>query len=155
MHYGKVDHNLSWILGLIDILILCIDYMSVVVVHVLEQKHRNSQNYDTKNDTHLAFWTCVPDPTPPSGWRDVLVREGPEGFAKAVRNHNELLLTDTTFRDAHQSLLATRVRTHDLLKVSPYVAQNFGGLFSLENWGGERYNKKDCSINWPFWYLQL
>ena len=54
---------------------------------------------------------------PPKGYRDILVSEGPEAFAKAVRNHKGLLLMDTTFRDAHQSLLATRVRTHDLLKV--------------------------------------
>lgn len=54
---------------------------------------------------------------PPRGFRDILLAEGPEGFAKAVRNHKGLLLMDTTFRDAHQSLLATRVRTHDLLKV--------------------------------------
>ena len=49
--------------------------------------------------------------------KDILREEGPEGFAKAVRNHEGLMLMDTTFRDAHQSLLATRVRTHDLLKV--------------------------------------
>lgn len=58
---------------------------------------------------------------PPRGFRDILVAEGPEGFAKAVRNHKGLLLMDTTFRDAHQSLLATRVRTHDLLKVRDLV----------------------------------
>lgn len=45
---------------------------------------------------------------------------------------------DTTFRDAHQSLLATRVRTHDLKKIAPFVAHNFSRLFSIENWGGER-----------------
>jgi pyruvate carboxylase len=43
---------------------------------------------------------------------------------------------DTTFRDAHQSLLATRVRTHDLKKIAPYVAHSFNNLFSIENWGG-------------------
>ncbi len=47
---------------------------------------------------------------------------------------------DTTFRDAHQSLLATRVRTHDLLKISPFVAQKFSGLYSLENWGGATFD---------------
>lgn len=73
---------------------------------------------------------------PPAGFRDILLREGPEGFARAVRNHQGLLLMDTTFRDAHQSLLATRVRTHDLKKISPYVAHNFSNLFSIENWGG-------------------
>lgn len=74
---------------------------------------------------------------PPIGFRDVLLRDGPEGFAKAVRAHQGLLLMDTTFRDAHQSLLATRVRTHDLKKISPFVSHNFNNLFSLENWGGE------------------
>ena len=73
---------------------------------------------------------------PPTGFRDILLREGPEGFARAVRNHEGLLLMDTTFRDAHQSLLATRVRTHDLKKISPYVAHSFNKLFSIENWGG-------------------
>uniref|UniRef100_A0ACB8G8F7 Uncharacterized protein n=1 Tax=Sphaerodactylus townsendi TaxID=933632 RepID=A0ACB8G8F7_9SAUR len=73
---------------------------------------------------------------PPSGFRDILLREGPTGFAKAIRQHKGLLLMDTTFRDAHQSLLATRVRTHDLKKISPFVAHNFSNLFSMENWGG-------------------
>lgn len=47
---------------------------------------------------------------------------------------------DTTFRDAHQSLLATRVRSHDLLKISPYVAHKFNKLYSLENWGGATFD---------------
>lgn len=73
---------------------------------------------------------------PPVGFRDVLLREGPDGFAKAVRAHQGLLLMDTTFRDAHQSLLATRVRTHDLKRIAPFVAHSFSNLFSVENWGG-------------------
>uniref|UniRef100_A0A3Q3CV93 pyruvate carboxylase n=1 Tax=Haplochromis burtoni TaxID=8153 RepID=A0A3Q3CV93_HAPBU len=77
---------------------------------------------------------------PPVGFRDVLLRDGPEGFAKAVRAHKGLLLMDTTFRDAHQSLLATRVRTHDLKKISPFVSHNFSNLFSLENWGGATFD---------------
>ena len=61
---------------------------------------------------------------PPEGnLRSVLVQHGPEAFAKAVRQEKKTLLMDTTFRDAHQSLLATRVRTHDLLKVHQVVAQ--------------------------------
>ena len=76
----------------------------------------------------------------PSGYRDLLLATGPEGLAKAVRQEGKLLLTDTTFRDAHQSLLATRVRTHDLLKISPFVAENFAGLFSLECWGGKHFS---------------
>ncbi|XP_029113495.1 pyruvate carboxylase, mitochondrial isoform X1 [Scleropages formosus] len=82
----------------------------------------------------------IPLGEPPVGFRDVLLREGPEGFARAVRAHRGLLLMDTTFRDAHQSLLATRVRTHDLKKIAPFVAHNFSGLFSLENWGGATFD---------------
>lgn len=87
---------------------------------------------------HFPFFSFTfPPGEPPLGFRDVLLRDGPEGFAKAVRAHQGLLLMDTTFRDAHQSLLATRVRTHDLKKISPFVSHNFNNLFSLENWGGE------------------
>ncbi|XP_028915643.1 LOW QUALITY PROTEIN: pyruvate carboxylase, mitochondrial [Ornithorhynchus anatinus] len=82
----------------------------------------------------------VPIGPPPAGLRDVLLREGPEGFARAVRRHPGLLLMDTTFRDAHQSLLATRVRTHDLKKIAPFVAHNFSSLFSVENWGGATFD---------------
>ncbi|XP_069695215.1 pyruvate carboxylase, mitochondrial-like isoform X2 [Periplaneta americana] len=79
-------------------------------------------------------------PEPPQGFRQILKSKGPEEFAKAVRNHKGLLLMDTTFRDAHQSLLATRVRSHDLLRISPYVAHNFNQLYSLENWGGATFD---------------
>uniref|UniRef100_U5EW27 Pyruvate carboxylase n=1 Tax=Corethrella appendiculata TaxID=1370023 RepID=U5EW27_9DIPT len=77
---------------------------------------------------------------PPTGLRDILKSQGPEAFAKAVRSKKQLLLMDTTFRDAHQSLLATRVRTHDLLKISPYVAHKFNNLYALENWGGATFD---------------
>lgn len=78
---------------------------------------------------------------PPKGLRNVLLEGGPDAFVKAVRNRQQkLLLTDTTFRDAHQSLLATRVRTHDLLKISPFVAHNFSNLYSVENWGGATFD---------------
>lgn len=77
---------------------------------------------------------------PPAGLRDILIAKGPEAFAKEVRSRKNLLLMDTTFRDAHQSLLATRVRTHDLLKISPYVANKFNNLYSLENWGGATFD---------------
>ncbi|KAM4721779.1 pyruvate carboxylase, mitochondrial [Rhinophrynus dorsalis] len=82
----------------------------------------------------------IPMNEPPPGFRDILLREGPEGFAQAIRQHRGLLLMDTTFRDAHQSLLATRVRTHDLKKIAPFVSHNFSNLFSLENWGGATFD---------------
>jgi len=74
---------------------------------------------------------------PPVGLRQVLVKDGPEAFARAVRRTPGCMITDTTSRDAHQSLLATRVRTFDLAKISPFVSQAFPQLFSLENWGGK------------------
>lgn len=77
---------------------------------------------------------------PPKGLRDILKSQGPEAFAKEVRSRKNLLLMDTTFRDAHQSLLATRVRSHDLLKISPYVAHKFNNLYALENWGGATFD---------------
>lgn len=80
------------------------------------------------------------DKKPPAGLRDFLLKEGPVSFAKAIRNHRGCLLTDTTFRDAHQSLLATRVRTYDLAKIAPFVAHSFSGLFSIENFGGATFD---------------
>ena len=66
----------------------------------------------------------------------MLKEKGPEGFAKEIRKHKGTLLMDTTFRDAHQSILSTRMRTHDLLRISPFVARHLNLLFCLENWGG-------------------
>ncbi|XP_064623588.1 pyruvate carboxylase, mitochondrial-like isoform X2 [Lineus longissimus] len=76
----------------------------------------------------------------PKGFKDVLNKNGPKAFAKAVRDHKGLLLMDTTFRDAHQSLLATRVRTKDLMTISPFVANSFRNLYSVENWGGATFD---------------
>ncbi|HEU5469026.1 MAG TPA: pyruvate carboxylase [Actinophytocola sp.] len=78
--------------------------------------------------------------TPPSGSRQRLLSLGPEGFARELREATAVGVTDTTFRDAHQSLLATRVRTRDLVTVAPHVAQTLPGLLSLECWGGATYD---------------
>ncbi|XP_031950723.1 pyruvate carboxylase, mitochondrial [Corvus moneduloides] len=83
---------------------------------------------------------AVPMGDPPEGLRAVLQREGPGGFARALRRHRGLLLTDTTFRDAHQSLLATRVRTRDLARVAPFVAHALSPLCSMETWGGATFD---------------
>lgn len=79
------------------------------------------------------------DPPPP-GSRQRLAELGPEGFAAELRRQSAVAVTDTTFRDAHQSLLATRVRTRDLLAVAPYVARTAPQLLSLECWGGATYD---------------
>ncbi|WP_409434581.1 pyruvate carboxylase [Mycobacterium sp. SMC-14] len=77
---------------------------------------------------------------PPSGSKQRLVELGPEGFAGWLRESPALQVTDTTFRDAHQSLLATRVRTSGLVKVAPYVAHTMPQLLSVECWGGATYD---------------
>jgi len=80
----------------------------------------------------------------PTGWRDIYKTEGASKFSKAIRDHTkstgQVMLTDTTMRDAHQSLLATRVRTHDLKRIAPFVANQFPEFFSLEMWGGATFD---------------
>jgi pyruvate carboxylase len=77
---------------------------------------------------------------PPPGLRNKLLELGPVEFAKWVRKQKKLLMTDTTLRDAHQSLLATRVRTFDLLAPADAIARRMPNLFSLEMWGGATFD---------------
>jgi pyruvate carboxylase len=80
------------------------------------------------------------DAPAPAGSRQRLLELGPAGFAAALRAQTALAVTDTTFRDAHQSLLATRVRTKDLVAVLPHVARLTPELLSVEAWGGATYD---------------
>ena len=80
------------------------------------------------------------DVAPPAGSKQRLVELGPEGFARWLRESPALRVTDTTFRDAHQSLLATRVRTSGLARVAPYLARTVPQLLSVECWGGATYD---------------
>ena len=77
---------------------------------------------------------------PPPGTRDRLRELGPERFAQWMNAQTGVLLTDTTMRDAHQSLLATRMRTHDMLRIAPHYARLLPQLFSLECWGGATFD---------------
>ncbi|GAA1395477.1 pyruvate carboxylase [Luteococcus peritonei] len=76
----------------------------------------------------------------PAGPRQRLLDLGPAAFSRQVREQSGVEVTDTTFRDAHQSLLATRVRSRDLLTVAPYYARMLPELFSVECWGGATYD---------------
>ncbi len=76
----------------------------------------------------------------PPGTRDKLHELGPDQFARWASEQKRLLVTDTTFRDAHQSLLATRMRTYDMLQIAPVYAARHAGLFSLEMWGGATFD---------------
>lgn len=80
------------------------------------------------------------DAPPPAGSKQLLAELGPDGFARWLRESAAVRLTDTTFRDAHQSLLATRVRTSGLMMVAPYLARTMPQLLSVECWGGATYN---------------
>jgi pyruvate carboxylase len=76
----------------------------------------------------------------PHGTRQLLRDLGPEGFAAWTAGQKKLLLTDTTFRDAHQSLLATRVRTYDMLRIANFISHKLHDLYSLEMWGGATFD---------------
>lgn len=82
----------------------------------------------------------VPEAAPPAGSKQRLDELGPAGFAAALRAQKTLAVTDTTFRDAHQSLLATRVRSKDLIAALPAVSHLTPQLLSLESWGGATYD---------------
>ena len=83
---------------------------------------------------------ATPLADPPPGLRQKLQELGPDKFSGWLLKQKRLLVTDTTFRDAHQSLLATRVRTHDMLRIAPFLAHRASGLFSLEMWGGATFD---------------
>jgi pyruvate carboxylase len=75
-----------------------------------------------------------------TGWRNILLEKGPAEFAKAVRAYPGCLIMDTTWRDAHQSLLATRVRTVDMLNIANETSHALANCFSLECWGGATFD---------------
>ena len=76
----------------------------------------------------------------PDGTKQMLDRLGPQKFAEWIRGENRVLMTDTTMRDGHQSLLATRVRTHDIARIADVYARTLPDLFSLECWGGATFD---------------
>ena len=85
------------------------------------------------------------------GTKDRLTAMGPKKFSEWMRNEKRILLTDTTMRDAHQSLFATRMRTDDMIKIAPYYAQNLSQLFSLECWGGATFDVSMRFLNEDPW----
>ena len=82
----------------------------------------------------------MPKGDPPAGSKQRLTELGPQGLARWLRSRDALQLTDTTLRDAHQSLFATRMRTHDMEVVAPHIARLGADMFSLEVWGGATFD---------------
>jgi pyruvate carboxylase len=76
----------------------------------------------------------------PVGTKDLLTKLGPEKFCAWLKNEKQIQYTDTTFRDAHQSLLATRMRSFDMLNVAESFAKNHPNTFSIEMWGGATFD---------------
>ncbi len=102
-----------------------------------------NQPYGPRNDrlTPAAKLPSIDLTKPaPAGSRQRLLELGPVEFAKSLRAQKPVAITDTTFRDAHQSLLATRVRSRDLVTAAPYVARITPELLSVEAWGGATYD---------------
>ncbi|MCM3722333.1 pyruvate carboxylase [Solibacillus isronensis] len=76
----------------------------------------------------------------PEGTKQILDARGADGLVKWIKEQEDVLLTDTTFRDAHQSLLATRVRTQDMLEIADETSRLMHDYFSLEMWGGATFD---------------
>lgn len=87
----------------------------------------------------------------PAGTKQILDEHGPEGVVKWVQQQKQLLVTDTTFRDAHQSLFATRMRTHDLVQIAEATSVLAPHLFSLEMWGGATFDTSMRFLNEDPW----
>jgi pyruvate carboxylase len=111
-----------------------LNYLADVTVN---QPHgpRTSTVYPQDKLPHIDL-----EAAPQPGTKQLLTDMGPDGFARWLRESRPVAVTDTTFRDAHQSLLATRVRTTGLLMVAPYVARMTPQLLSIECWGGATYD---------------
>jgi pyruvate carboxylase len=101
------------------------------------------------NEPRIPF-TSIKQPYP-SGTKQILTKKGPEGVVKWIQEQKKLLITDTTFRDAHQSLFATRVRTHDLLQIAEATGKLAPDLFSLEMWGGATFDTTMRFLNEDPW----
>jgi pyruvate carboxylase len=102
-----------------------------------------------KDDIVIPTFKSREDPDGPAldislpcelGWRNIIVEKGPEAFAKAVREYPGTLIMDTTWRDAHQSLLATRLRTIDIANIAKETSWALANAYSLECWGGATFD---------------
>lgn len=102
-------------------------------------------NPETKDAADTVSRAIVHPPhldmqTPRDGTKQLLDQMGPQKFAQWMRDEKRLLVTDTTMRDAHQSLLATRMRTNDIVAIAPYMSRAMPDLFSVECWGGATFD---------------
>lgn len=103
-----------------------------------EPKFKQEIKVPVISDEHgTIFDTSVPST---KGWRSIFLEKGPAAFAKAMRENPGCLIMDTTWRDAHQSLLATRVRTVDMLNIAKETSHALSNAWALECWGGATFD---------------
>ena len=103
--------------------------------------HPDVKSYDPKKTFRKPIIPAFDKHGPfPKGTKDLLNELGREGFIKYIKEEKQIFYTDTTLRDAHQSLFATRLRNNDILKVTEGIAKTFPELFSLEIWGGATFD---------------
>ncbi len=114
-----------------------LNYLADVTVNK-PHGERPSTVYPQDKLPDIALGELAEDP--PAGSKQRLAELGPEGFAAWLRDSRRVGVTDTTFRDAHQSLLATRLRTTGLMMVAPHIARMMPQLLSIECWGGATYD---------------
>ncbi|WP_028856904.1 pyruvate carboxylase [Psychrilyobacter atlanticus] len=110
------------------------NFLKFIAEKVVNETHGVKREFDVP---HIPN---APKPEKLSGTKQILEEKGPEGVVEWIKNQNKLLLTDTTMRDAHQSLMATRVRTTDLLKIARDTSILGKDLFSLGMWGGATFD---------------
>ncbi len=113
----------------------------------------NKETQDRPRPRVLADIVAPPLPQLPvrDGLKQLLQKQGPEAVIREIRRQQRPMVTDTTFRDAHQSLLATRVRSKDLLAIAPHYARLMPGLFSVESWGGATFDVAMRFLNEDPW----
>ena len=120
------------------------DRTSKVIQYLGEISVNGNPDVKLIDDTKVFRTPKVPTFDPslgyPKGTKDMLTELGPEKFCNWLKNENQIQYTDTTMRDAHQSLLATRMRTFDMLKVAESFAKNHANTFSMEVWGGATFD---------------
>ncbi len=112
-------------------------YLAEIIVNGHPEARSVAHSGDRSRRTYRAQAT---QSAIPLGTRNQLKELGPEAFARWIREQTKLLITDTTMRDAHQSLFATRMRTHDMAAIAPRYAHVHSDLFSLEMWGGATFD---------------
>ncbi|MCX7701174.1 MAG: pyruvate carboxylase [Gemmataceae bacterium] len=117
-----------------------LSYLGEVIVngHPEVKRDAATPRPTAKPQAAVPSWK-IEEPIPP-GTRDLLKQMGAKAFCEWVRQQRRVLVTDTTLRDAHQSLFATRMRTYDMLQIAPVYARRHAGLFSLEMWGGATFD---------------